>query len=91
MFLTMPRQTAKPDPTLGRVLAAWREQSGRTQEDVAYNAGVTTGTLARIELAQTSPEWMTVRQIVKALEMSLGELGDAIDAAEGTSRKSRRT
>jgi transcriptional regulator with XRE-family HTH domain len=76
------RQTKRPDPALGKALLAKRERDGLTQEDVAHQAGVTTGTLARIELAQTAPEWMTVRQIAEALGLSLPELGAAVEAAE---------
>lgn len=35
-------------------------------ETIAIRAGTTAGTLARIELAQTSPEWRTVRSIAAA-------------------------
>jgi hypothetical protein len=47
---------------------------------------VTTATLARIELAQSSPEWMTVRQIAKALGFPLAKLGAVLDATEQSAR-----
>jgi transcriptional regulator with XRE-family HTH domain len=82
MFLTMPRQTERPDHALAQVFVTWRDRSGRTQEDVAFHAGITTGTLARIELAQSSPEWMTVRNIARALDIPLSELGAEIEVVE---------
>jgi DNA-binding XRE family transcriptional regulator len=76
----VPRQTHRPDRALGRAIRARREEIGRTQEDVAFNAKVTVNTLVRIELAQTSPEWITVRQIARALGITMGELGDSVEA-----------
>jgi len=58
-----------------------REERGATQEALAYRSGITTGTLARIELGQASPAWATVRVIAKALGVSLAELARAVEAA----------
>jgi transcriptional regulator with XRE-family HTH domain len=56
-------------------------ERGATQEALAYRSGITTGSLARIELGQASPAWATVRQIAEALEVSLAELAVAVEAA----------
>jgi hypothetical protein len=46
--------------------------------------GTTAGTLARIELAQTSPEWRTVRSLAAELDVSLRQLAMAVEKAEHT-------
>jgi transcriptional regulator with XRE-family HTH domain len=52
------------------------------REAVAFRAGVSTGAVARIELGQSSPAWVTVRQIAKALDVSLAELAAAVEDQE---------
>jgi transcriptional regulator with XRE-family HTH domain len=76
----VPRQLA-PDPALAAVLRRLRLERGTTQEALAYRSGITTGSLARIELGQATPTWTTVRQIAQALEVSLVELAAAVEAA----------
>ncbi len=76
----MPRQLA-PDPALATVLRRMRVERGATQEALAYRSGITTGSLARIELGQASPAWTTVRQIAKALDVSMAELAAAVEAS----------
>ncbi|HTB71234.1 MAG TPA: helix-turn-helix transcriptional regulator [Solirubrobacteraceae bacterium] len=81
MFLNMPR-APKPDPALAAAVRALREASGLTRETLAFQAGITSGSLARIELAQASPGWDTVRRIARALDVSISRLAVAIEAAE---------
>jgi transcriptional regulator with XRE-family HTH domain len=78
----MPKHSARADPALGAALLALRKKAQRSQEDVAIRAGTTAGTLARIELGQTSPEWRTVRSIAAELNVSLRQLAIAVEAAE---------
>lgn len=68
-----------PDPALAAVLWRLRVERGTTQEALAFRSGITTGSLARIELGQASPAWTTVRQIVAALDVSLVELAAAVE------------
>jgi transcriptional regulator with XRE-family HTH domain len=49
------------------------------QEAVAFNAGISTGAVARIELGQASPSWVTVRAIARALDVSISELAAAAE------------
>ncbi|HTA06262.1 MAG TPA: helix-turn-helix transcriptional regulator [Solirubrobacteraceae bacterium] len=77
----MPR-SPKPDPALAAAVRGLREDSGLTREAVAFRAGITTASLARVELAQASPGWDTIRRIAGALDMSLSRLAAAIEAAE---------
>lgn len=78
----MPKQSARADAALGKALRTFREKTGRSQEDVAIHAGVTSGTLARIELAQTSPEWRTVRDVAAELGVSLRQLASSVERIE---------
>jgi transcriptional regulator with XRE-family HTH domain len=50
-----------------------RQEHGFTQEDVAYNAGITVAALARIEQGRASPRWTTVMRIIGALGVSPAE------------------
>jgi transcriptional regulator with XRE-family HTH domain len=78
----VPKHSNRADPALGAALRTIRKKTGRSQEDVAIRAGTTAGTLARIELAQTSPEWHTVRSIAAELGVSLRQLAIAVEQAE---------
>lgn len=69
----MPR-TAGSDPQLAAAIKRLRESRGITQEALAHDAGITTGTLSKIELGTTSPAWVTVRAIAKALGVKISEL-----------------
>ena len=75
----MPREPA--DLALGRAVRALREKKGLTQENLAHDAGITFATLARIERGQVNPTWTTVRRVATALEVSMSELGRAVDKA----------
>jgi DNA-binding XRE family transcriptional regulator len=91
IFLNMPR-SPKPDPALAAALRRLREDRGLTREALAYNAGITTASLARIELAQSTPGWDTIRKLVDALKITISRLAAAVEAAEeggGTSAMAR--
>lgn len=65
-----------PDPqhALGAAIRQLRAKRGVTQEDLAHDAGITTGTLSLIERGQSNPTWGTVRSIARALGVSMSEL-----------------
>jgi transcriptional regulator with XRE-family HTH domain len=73
---------ASPDAALASTLRNMRRERGQTQEDLAYHSKITTAALARIERGQANPTWTTVRRIAAALEISLAELGAAVEAAD---------
>jgi FXSXX-COOH protein len=77
----MPR-TAKPDRALANAIRRMREERGLTREDVAFQSGVTVGSLARIELAQSAPAWGTVAQIARAMEVPLVELARQVEGLD---------
>ena len=70
------------DPALAAVLRRLRTDRGLSQEAVAHRADISFTTLAKIELGQSAPGWATVRAVARALDVTMGELGDAIDAEE---------
>jgi transcriptional regulator with XRE-family HTH domain len=71
------------NPALGRAIRALREDQALTQEDLAYQAGITPGSLSRVETALSNPTFTTVERIAEALGVSLEELGAAVERAEG--------
>ncbi len=77
----MGRPSDPPDPALAAVLRTARIEAGKTQEDLAHEAGITTTTLARIEGAKTNPSWTTVRRLASALGLHLGGLGEQVEQA----------
>lgn len=70
------------DRALGAAVRTLRQKAGMTQEALAHASGLTLGTIARTELAQATPRWASIRAIVEALDVTWGELGNAIDTAE---------
>jgi transcriptional regulator with XRE-family HTH domain len=73
------RQRPGPDEALAAVLREMREERDESQEALAYRSSIAAGSLARIELGQSSPRWVTVRQIARALNLSMRELGAAVE------------
>ena len=81
----MPAASDRADAALGSVLRQLRlHEPKRSQEDVAFNAGITAGALAKIELGRSSPEWRTVRSIAGALGVGLVELAQLVERAEAS-------
>jgi transcriptional regulator with XRE-family HTH domain len=83
MFLTQMPSLTPPDKTLALALRRARERRNKTQEGIAYEAGVTVTTLGRIERARINPSWTTVRDIANALDLTLVELARAVEQEEG--------
>ena len=69
-----------PDHALAAALRRLREERGLAQEALAFRSGVSTGAIARIELGQSSPAWVTVRALTEALDVTLAEFGAAVEA-----------
>jgi transcriptional regulator with XRE-family HTH domain len=69
------------DQALACTLRRLRREAGSTQEDLAHEAGITVGALARIERGQANPLWTTVRRIIGALGISLSELVAEVEGA----------
>lgn len=73
----------QPQPGLGDAIRHLREERGLTQERLAQEAGVTTGTISLVERGRSNPAWGTVIAIAGALDVSMAELAGA---AEGSKR-----
>ena len=73
------RRSDQPQPALGEAIRQLRQKRGITQEDLAHDAGITTGTLSLIERGHANPTWGTVKGIAAALGVSMGELGKFAD------------
>ena len=72
-------RSVTPDPVLATTVRRMREERGMSREALAFSAGITTGALARIELAQAVPGWETVRALAMALEISMVELSAEVE------------
>lgn len=59
-----------------------REERDETRQTLARRSGITAGSLARIELGQASPAWVTVRQVARALNVTMRELGAVVERME---------
>jgi transcriptional regulator with XRE-family HTH domain len=70
---------ATPDAALAAALLNLRRARGQTQEDLAHAAGLTVTAYARIERGSANPTWTTVRRIAAALDVSVSELGQAVE------------
>ena len=70
---------ATPDAALALALLSLRRERHQTQEDLAHAAGLTVTAYARIERGSANPTWTTVRRIANALEVTIGELGHAVE------------
>ncbi|MEX2448769.1 MAG: helix-turn-helix transcriptional regulator [Solirubrobacterales bacterium] len=76
------RRSDQPQPALGQAIRQLREKRGATQEDLAHEADITTGTLSLIERGHANPTWGTVKSIANALDSSMGALGKLADRSD---------
>jgi len=64
----------QPQLALGKALRQLRLEKGLSQEALAYEAGVTSGTLSLIERGRSNPTWGTVKGISAALSTTIDEV-----------------
>jgi transcriptional regulator with XRE-family HTH domain len=69
------------DIVLAGLLKRLREERGITQEQLAFDAGITASALSRIERGLNSPGWMTVRRLAQALDVTLVRLAGEVEQA----------
>lgn len=72
-----------PSRALAMVIRQLREDRGVTQEDLAHEAGITTGTLSKIERGLANPSWTTVERIARALGTSVARLAASAESLGG--------
>ncbi len=70
---------AQPDAALATLLKRLRKEREITQEQLAFEAGITSSALSRIERGLNDPGWTTVNRIAKALRIPLVELVAAFE------------
>ena len=73
----------QPDPDLAELLKRLREERSITQEQLAFDAGITVSALSRIERGLNSPGWTTVQRLANALDISMSELVADLEEAAG--------
>jgi transcriptional regulator with XRE-family HTH domain len=71
----------QPDRTLAAHLKRLREDREITQEQLAFDAGMTASALSRIERGLNSPGWMTVKRLAQALDIPLVRLVSEVEQA----------
>ena len=76
-------RAGEPQPALGAAVKQMREQRGTTQEALAYEAGITTGTLSQLERGISNPSWGTLKAVAGALGVSMVELAKLTAKLEG--------
>jgi transcriptional regulator with XRE-family HTH domain len=64
----------QPQPALGDAVRQLREKRRITQERLAQDAGLTTGTISLIERGQSNPAWGTVKAIAAGLDVTMTDL-----------------
>jgi len=67
---------------LGHALRALRKRVGITQEQLAERLAVDPTFVGRLERGQRGAHWRTIRRILAALDISVGDFATEIDAAE---------
>jgi transcriptional regulator with XRE-family HTH domain len=67
---------------LGRALRALRERSGLTQKALAQRAATSEAYVSHVETGRLDLRWHTLRRLLRALDASVSDLGDALDVAE---------
>jgi len=76
---------------IGKTIAALRERHGKTQTQLAKDAGLTQSTLSRIESGDTQPDAASLRRLAGSLELTVPELTSkveqAVEQAERAARK----
>lgn len=75
-------RSVDPQAALGEAIRQLRVERGVTQEDLAHDAEITTGTLSVIERGASNPGWATVRRIARALQVSTAELATLAERIE---------
>jgi transcriptional regulator with XRE-family HTH domain len=66
----------------GLALRVLRVRAGLTQEDLSARVGIGVAYLSRLENGHRGARWHTVMRLLRALDATLADLGDAIDGSD---------
>ena len=81
----MPKRPPyEPQKALATVVKALREEKGLNQKEFAGLVGLPPSSLSRIESGQYDPSWGYVRRVAAGLQVSLGELEEAVNHYESS-------
>jgi transcriptional regulator with XRE-family HTH domain len=75
------------DQALAAAIRRRREAQAASQETIAYQAGITVGTIGLIERGATNPTWTTVKRIAEALGLTVAELAASAEAPSESSER----
>ncbi|HTC58745.1 MAG TPA: helix-turn-helix transcriptional regulator [Solirubrobacteraceae bacterium] len=80
------RRRAEPDTdayrTLGKALRELREQAGLTQEALAARVDIGATYVSQVENGHRGIRWHTLLAFLRALDVDLRQLGEAVDKQE---------
>jgi transcriptional regulator with XRE-family HTH domain len=77
-----PPDDAQDHRAFGRALRELRSRAGLTQEELAARVGIGVAYVSRLENGHRGARWHTVMRLLRALDATLADLGDAIDRVE---------
>ena len=77
------------DPVLAALLKRLREERSITQEQLAFDAGMTVSALSRIERGLNNPGWTTVARLAEALDLTLAQLVDDLERSPSYAARRR--
>lgn len=81
---------SRPTPTraiLGRVLREYRLQAELSQEQLGYRAKLHRNYVGSVERGERNIAFEGIERWLRALEITWGEFGEALDAASGRGRR----
>jgi len=73
---------AQDHRAFGRALRELRSAAGLTQEELSSRVGIGVAYLSRLENGHRGARWHTVMRLLRALDVTLADLGDAIDRTD---------
>lgn len=76
----MPTAVSGPPPNAGRIIRAWRQRAGLTQEGLAQSLSVTFSTVSRWENGHVLPSklaWRALQQLAAERQTPLVETDEA--------------
>jgi transcriptional regulator with XRE-family HTH domain len=76
-----------PTEAFGEVLRELRAQRGLTQEALALEAGTERSHISSLERAEKGPTLGTILRLARALDMSAGELVEAVERKVGDKKR----
>ena len=75
-----PKKTVPPPPDAARMIRAWRQRAGLTQEALAHTLGVTFSTVSRWENGHVRPSSLAWKALVQVAVERGSPLADGRDS-----------